>query len=105
MHVVSIMAIAAPKAASAGQTKTVNVDLSNRRERESVQVDLYRSTASGQVFVGSQTVTAPVGKSTRVSFDVTFDASDATVGKVTFTAVVTIIGFRDAVPGDNTAIS
>ena len=50
-------------------------------------------------------MTAPVGKSTRVSFDVTFDAFDAIGGKVMFTAVATTIGFRDAVPGDNTAIS
>jgi PKD repeat protein len=104
-HDVTIKNLSAPRSASAGQTKTVNVDLVSRREPETVQVDLYRTTTGGEIFVGSQTVQLPNGKSTRVGFDVTFTDEDAVVGKVTFKAVATIVGFRDAIPGDNVATS
>ena len=104
-HDVAIKALNAPRSASSGQTKSINVDLVTRRQGERVQVDLYRSTASGYEFVGTQIVDVPQGKSTRVAFDVTFTSADALLGKVTFRAYVSLLDARDAIPADNEAIS
>lgn len=104
-HDVAIKALNAPRAAASGQAKTVHVDLVTRRERERVEVTLFRSTASGDEFAGSTIVEVPVGKTTRVSFDVMFTTADALVGKVTFRATVRLLDARDAIPADNEAIS
>lgn len=104
-HDVAIKSLTAPRSASAGQTKAVHVDLVNRRTTETVDVALYRSTTNGSVLVGTQSIEVRAGRATRASFDVTFTAADALVGKVTFRAYVTLVGARDAIPADNEAIS
>jgi hypothetical protein len=44
-------------------------------------------------------------KTVNFSFSYTFTADDRLAGKVTFQAVATPVGVRDAQPGDNTAIA
>ena len=97
-----------PQSASAGQTRSILVGLKNRRYGETVRVDLYRSTASGFVLFASSTQSVPVrsgNKTSDFAFNYTFTADDATLGKVTFKAIATIVGARDALPTDNEAVS
>jgi hypothetical protein len=44
-------------------------------------------------------------RTTDYAFAYTFSADDATLGKVAFQTVATIMDARDALPGDNTAIA
>ncbi len=96
-----------PKAARAGQTRSIVVGIVNRIEPEVVRVSLYRSTPAGEMFVASTDVTVPVrpaNRTTDVSFTYAFTSDDAAVGKVTFRAVVEPLAGRDAFPADNQAI-
>jgi len=109
-HDVSIARVLVPVAASVGQTRTITVGIRNTRYPETVQVQLFKSTTTGFSFspIGTVTHSVPVvqaGRTTDFSFNYTFKSDDATVGKVSFEAVATIIGARDALPADNTAIS
>jgi hypothetical protein len=45
------------------------------------------------------------GRTTAFGFTYTFTSDDAALGKVTFKAVASIVGARDAQPSDNTAIA
>jgi len=108
---VAITKFTAPSAASVGQTRSVTVGLSNSRYDEVVQVQLFKSdptSYNGFDLVGTLTHDVPVQSGNRtVAFDFsyTFTSADAAVGKVTFEAIATIVGARDAQPADNTAIS
>ena len=93
-----------PQSAAAGQTRSITVGVANSRYPESVQVQLYRNDA----VVGTLTQQVPVrgaNRTTPFSFNYTFTSDDAALGKVTFKAVATISGARDALPSDNTAIA
>jgi hypothetical protein len=74
-------------------------------------VQLYKSvTGSFDRFtlVGTLTQSVPVksaNRSTPFDFSYTFTAEDAAVGKVTFKAVATLVGPRDAAQADNEVIS
>ncbi len=46
-HDVAVSKMTVPQSASAGQTRSIVVGLSNRRYAETVRIDLYRSTAAG----------------------------------------------------------
>jgi PKD domain len=108
-HDVAITRFLVPQTASVGQTRTISVAVSNRRYPETVQVQLYKSVAGGSFQpVGSLTQSVPVlpsNRTTSFSIDYTFVAENRTVGKVTFEAVATLVGARDAVPADNAAIA
>jgi hypothetical protein len=107
-HDVSIERIQAPNSARVGQTKSVTVNVRGGQYAETVVVDLYKSTPGGEQYVGTQTQTLAPARGGRVvgfPFDDTFSADDAAVGKVTFRAVATISGARDALPTDNQAIA
>jgi PKD repeat protein len=107
-HDVSIERIQAPNSARVGQTKSVTVNVRGGQYAETVVVDLYKSTPGGEQYVGTQTQTLAPARGGRVAgfpFDYTFSADDAAVGKVTFRAVATISGARDALPADNQAIA
>ena len=71
-----------------------------------IQVALMRSIAGGdfeQVGQVTQNVPARVGGRTPTfSISYTFAPEDATLGKVTFQAIATILGARDAHAADNT---
>lgn len=107
-HDVAITKFSVPQSASSGQTRQIVVGLNSKRYLETVQVDLYKSTPNGYQFVGTLIQSVPVrsaNRTTDFNFSYTFTSNDAIVGKVTFRAVATIIGARDALPADNEAIS
>ncbi len=110
-HDVAIGKILVPQTASVGQTRSISVGVVNARYPETVQVQLFKSGPSLYdpfQLVGTLTQSVPVrgpNRTTEFSFNYTFTNEDAVAGKVTFKAVATIIGARDALPGDNTVIS
>jgi len=107
-HDVAIAKITTPNSANVGQTKTITVTLRNIAYPETVRIDLYRSTANGFEFLGSVTISVPAlsgNRTTAANFSYKFTSEDAKLGKVTFKAVATIMGARDAYPSDNEAIS
>jgi hypothetical protein len=108
-HDVAIVKLTVPKSASAGQTRDITVGIRNYRYPEMVQVQLYKSVpGQGFQLIGTLTQLIPVRNgngTTPVSFSYTFTGDDAAVGKVSFQAVVSMLGARDVLPADNTAIS
>jgi hypothetical protein len=105
-HDVGIAKLAVPSSANVGQTRQITVGLVDYRYPETVQVQLLKSAPGGFQLVGTlvQSV-SPRNPTTPISFDYTFGADDAAAGKVTFEAVATIQGARDALQGDNTVIA
>jgi len=107
-HDVSITKVAAPTSVGSGQTRAITVSVGNKNYPETVTVDLYKSTSTGDVWVRSLTLTVPVSSgnhATQFAFNCTFTSQDAQVGKVTFHAIASISGVRDSFLQDNTAIS
>ena len=107
-HDVGIVRFQVPSTAKSGQSKTITVGVGNRHYPENVTVQLFVSRPNGEELVGTKTLDVAVlagGQSADVPFSYTFGASDATAGKATFHAVVTLNSARDAVPTDNQAIS
>jgi PKD repeat protein len=108
-HDVAITKFKVPTSASAGQTRSITVGVSDKRYPETVQVQLFTGNSQGgfdQVGTLTESVPIQAGKSTTpFAFSYTFTQSDAAVGKVTFEAVATIQGARDALPADNTALA
>jgi PKD repeat protein len=107
-HDVGISKIAAPQSANVGQTKQIHVNVFDVGYPESVQVQLLKSVPGGYELVGVLTQSInPRGKNqtTPYTFNYTFTASDEATGKVTFKALATINGARDALPADNEAIA
>jgi PKD repeat protein len=108
-HDVAIDRVVVPQAPGAGQTRTIIVGLTNSRYPETVKVRLFKGAPGGgwqQIGVLRQQV--PVRgahRTTNFVFDYTFVADDAALGKVTFLAIATIQGARDARPNDNAFIS
>jgi len=107
-HDVAITKFSVPQTARVNQTKTINVDIKNNRYSEYVQVTLTKGLPGG----GEQTigtlilyVPARATRATTFKFSYTFTPDDATVGKVTFSAVANIVNGRDALLSDNTAIA
>jgi PKD repeat protein len=108
-HDVAITKFTVPTSASAGQTRSITVGISDKRYPETVQVQLLKSNGQGGFDqVGTLTQQVPVttgNRTTPFAFSYTFTSSDAAVGKATFEAIATIQGARDALPADNTAIA
>jgi hypothetical protein len=107
-HDVAIMKINAPLSANAGQMKTITVSLRNNNTPEVVQIELFKSTPTGFVWVGTVVRTVPVlagNRTTNINFSYTFTSEDVAIGKVTFKAVATLLSARDALLADNEAIS
>src|SRR5262249_9718071 len=76
------------------------------RYPETVEIDLLKSTPGSFTQVTSTTQSVPVMRKNAtvdIKFTYIFTPDDAAQGKVTFKAVAKIIGFRDALPGDNEA--
>ena len=81
------------------------MDLRSNRYPETVQVELFKSVPGGFQLVATSTQTLPTrNRVTSVLLSYTFTPEDATIGKVTFKAVVSLLGARDALPADNEAI-
>ena len=108
-HDVAITKFTVPTSASVGQTRSITVGISNKRYPETVQVQLLKSNSQGgfdQIGTLTQPVPVTTGKgTTSFAFSYLFTPSDAVVGKVTFEAIATIQGARDALPTDNTALA
>jgi PKD domain len=107
-HDVTVLSLVAPDKAKVGKSGVITVGISNTRYPETVQVDLYKSTPNGNVLIdtGIQAVgVMKLKKAVYFSFNYMFTNDDLAVGKVTFQAVATIQGARDALPTDNTATS
>jgi PKD repeat protein len=107
-HDVAITKFSVPTAVSTGQTRSIVVGLNSKRYPEQVEVQLYKSVPGGYDWVGILIQSVPVrpaNRTTDFSFNYTFTADDATMGKVTFRATAYIRDARDAIPADNEAIS
>jgi hypothetical protein len=88
-----------------GRSTPIQVGVGNTRYAETVRVDFYKLTPGGSVFLGSVTKPVPVmntKKTVAFFYDYAFTNDDLVVGKVSFQAVATIEGARDAFGGDNT---
>jgi PKD repeat protein len=108
-HDVAIFDFSVPDATRVGRTRSITVGVSNRRYPEWVEVRLLKSTPSGGFgVVGTATQLVPAFRRNRtVPFDFSyrFTDDDLLAGRVTFQAVATILGLRDAVPTDNAVIA
>jgi hypothetical protein len=107
-HDVTIAKFTVPNTGRVGQTHSITVGIGDSRYPEPVQVQLFSSAPGGFTLVGTLTQSVPPRKSNSTvpyAFSYTFTTNDATAGAVTFQAVATIVGARDALPADNTAIS
>lgn len=107
-HDVAILSLATPAKGKVGKQSAITVGIGNTRYPETVQVDLYKLTAQGDVLVGTNIGAVGVmklKKTVDISFNYMFTSDDATIGKLPFKAVVTIQGARDAVTSDNTQTS
>jgi hypothetical protein len=107
-HDVAITKFSVPQSASAGQTRTITVGINSKRYPETVQVQLWKSAPGGFQQVGTLTQFVPLrpaNRTTDFSFSYTFTSDDASVGKVTFEAIATIVNARDALPSDNQVIA
>jgi len=107
-HDVTIAKLTVPQSATVGQTRSIIVGISNKRYPETVQVQLYKSGPNGFELVGTLQQSVPVrggGRTTDFKFSYTFTSADAALGKVTFRAVASIVGARDAIPADNDVVA
>jgi PKD domain len=108
-HDVGVAGVLVPQTAIVGQTGTITVALRNSRYPETVQVQLLKSIAGGGWQpVGVLMQHVPVrGDTSTTNFDFSyrFAREDAQLGRVSFRAVATIRGARDALSSDNTSIS
>lgn len=106
-HDVAVEKLAVPQTASIGQSRSISVSISNVRYDERVKVQLLVGVAGSdfrEVGALEQVVVARK-RSTQFPFSYTFSAADAVASKVTFKAIATIVGARDAIPVDNTAVA
>lgn len=108
-HDVAVARMAVPETARVGETAAIRVGLANDRYPETVQVQLLKSLPEGgwrQIGVLTRDVPARRGgRTTDFEFDYTFAPEDAELREVSFRAVATILGARDAVRGDNSFVS
>jgi hypothetical protein len=105
---IAISKFAIPQTARVNQTKTINVDVLNKRYSDYVQVTLYKGLpGGGEQLIGTLTIYVPerARQATTFKFSYTFTSADAAIGKVTFRAVANIVNGRDALPSDNTSIA
>jgi PKD repeat protein len=120
----AITKFSTPQAAKAGQTRQISVGIVNKSYEDHVRVDLYRSIPAtcyygwcqNYVKIGGYPQLATIrsgNRTTEFVWNYTFTTEDASIGKVTFKAVATIVDgpqewanpLRDALPADNEAIS
>ncbi|SER26454.1 PKD domain-containing protein [Actinokineospora terrae] len=107
-HDVRVAAFTVPTAGRPGQTKPIEVTVGNTRIAENATVTLFRSTSTGfqEIARATQYVPARPNRTVTFPFNYTFTPGDATLGRVTFRAVVTLDqGVRDVRPVDNEAVA
>ncbi len=107
-HDVAITKFSAPQSASVNQTRQLVVGINSKAYAEKVRVEFYKSVPGGYTSLGYQEQSVPVrsaNRTTNFQWSYTFTRDDATIGKVTFKAVATIVDARDALPADNESIA
>jgi len=108
-HDVAVSRMAVPETARVGQRAAITIGLANGRYPETVRVQLLKSLPEGGWRqVGVLTRDVPVrlgGRTTDFEFDYTFAPEDAELREVSFRAVATILGAREAMRGDNSFVS
>lgn len=104
-HDVAITRFQTPATGMSGKTTKLTVKIQSNRQPETVQVEVFKSVPGGYQLFATSTQTLPArNRVSSVAFSYTFTPQDAQIGKVTFRAVVSIVGGRDALPADNEAI-
>jgi hypothetical protein len=105
-HDVAITKFAVPPSAQAGKSKTITVEVRASQYDENVYVQLLRSVPGGFEPIASSLQLVRARKQpTLYLFSYTFRPEDKALGKVTFKAVATISGARDALPADNEVVA
>ena len=105
-HDVAITRLQAPSSGMTGKTSRISIDILSNRYAETVEVQLLKSVPGGFQLVATSRQTLPTrNRVTSVLLSYTFTSADATIGKVTFKAVASLLGARDALPADNEAIA
>jgi hypothetical protein len=105
---VAITKFSAPQSASAGQIRQLVAGVNSKSYPETVRVEFYKSVPGGYTYLGYQDQNVPVrsdNRTTNFQWSYTFTKDDATIGKVTFKVVATILDARDALPADNESIA
>lgn len=107
-HDVAITKFKLPQTGRVGRTEQFSVSVSNKRYPERVRVEFMKSGLFGFETVGWLSQSVPVHSNNRTTdflFSYTFTEGDAQIGKVSFRAIAYLESGRDALPGDNEAIS
>lgn len=107
-HDVGISKFTVPASARQGDSKPINVDVTNTRYAETVTVVLSKRSTDYWAEVGRLTLQVPARATGKVRFPFayTFTPDDAASGKVAFRAEVQLAyPAADALPADNEAIS
>ena len=105
---IAINKLSVPQSARVNQTKAINVDVTNKRYSDYVQVTLYKGLpGGGEQQIGTLTIFVPARatRPTTFKFSYTFTSQDAQIKKVTFRAEADLTNGRDALPSDNVAIA
>ena len=102
-HDVAIVELDAPRFARTGETHPISVAVKSSRYPETVQVELFRNAGVEPLATLIHGLTARDVVS--FGFAYTFAAEDASAAAVTFHAVATVVGARDARPADNVAVA
>ena len=102
-HDVAIVELRVPRSARPGETTAIAVAVTSLRYPETVQVELFRD--GGVEPLGRLLQPVPPWEPTTFDFMYTFTAEDAAAGTVTFRAVATLAGARDAQPADNAVVA
>lgn len=105
---VAITKFGIPQTARTNQTKTINVDVQNKRYSDYVQVAFSKGIpGGGDILIGTLTLYVPAKakQATTFKFSYTFTPDDAAIGKVTFKAIASLVNGRDALPADNLSIA
>jgi PKD repeat protein len=104
-HDIAITRFQTPTSGMSGKTTKISIGIRSNRYPETVNVQLFKSVPGGYQLVATSTQTLPTrNRVSSVIFSYIFTPDDAVIGKVTFRAVATILGARDALPADNEAI-
>ena len=109
-HDVAINQFVVPKNGKVGITRHIEVAVLNLQQTDLVRVYLYKSSDEPWLQweeIGRLTQTVPVreNRTTKFVFTYTYTVEDGEIGKLNFKAEAQIVDARDAIPGDNTAIS
>jgi len=107
-HDVGISKFTVPSSARQGESKPINVDVTNTRYAETVTVVVSKRSTDYWAEVGRLTLQVPARATGKVRFPFayTFTPDDAAAGKVAFRAEVQLAyPSTDALPADNEAIS